>query len=103
MNDFEKDFDEFEDDDFEEEIITATDDEGNEKDFIVIDACEMNGAKYILVIDSEDSDDDEAEADILKEMSSDGDEVCYGIIENDEEFEKVAELFCQSEDYDIEL
>jgi len=103
MNDFEKDFDEFEDDDFEEEIITATDDEGNEKDFIVIDACEMNGAKYILVIDSEDSDDDEAEADILKEMFSDGDEVCYGIIENDEEFEKVAELFCQSEDYDIEL
>ena len=103
MSEFEKDFDEFEEDEFEEEIITATDEEGNEKDFIVVDACEMNGMKYILVIDSEDADDDEAEADILKEMSSDGDEVYYGIIEDDEEFEKVAELFCQSEDYDIEL
>jgi uncharacterized protein YrzB (UPF0473 family) len=103
LSEFEKDFEEFEEDDFEEEIITATDEDGNEKDFIVVDACEMHGTRYILVIDSEDADNDEAEADILKEMSSEGEDVCYGIIEDDEEFEKVAALFCQSDEYDIEL
>ncbi|MCL2874309.1 MAG: DUF1292 domain-containing protein [Defluviitaleaceae bacterium] len=103
MSDFEKDFDEFENDDFEDEIIIAEDENGNEKKFIVIDACEVDGANYILVIDIEDDEEDEPEADILKEMSSENDEVFYGIIEDDEEFEKVAALFSSSDEYDIEM
>lgn len=102
MNDFEN-FEDFEDGDLEEEIISATDENGNEKQFIVIDACEMDGANYILVIDVEDSDQDEPEADILKEMSLENDEVYYAVVEDDEEFEKIAALFGESDEYDIEL
>ena len=56
-----------EDLDEEMEVITMIDDETEEEiEFVVIDRKTMKNTEYILVIESADIDDDEAEAAILK-------------------------------------
>ncbi len=91
-------------DDMEEEmsVITMTDDEtGEEIEFVVIDRKNYKGTEYILVIESKNIDDDEAEAAILKVVGESEEEITYSVIDDDEEFETVAELF-DSEEYDVE-
>ena len=91
-----------EDLDEEMEIITMIDDETEEEiEFVVIDRKKMNDTEYILVIESKDIDDDEAEAAILKVVSESEDDITYAVIEDDEEFEAAAGLFA-SEDYEVE-
>ena len=86
------------------ETIMLTDEDGNEAEFAVIDAVEADGASYILVLEADLLDDEDAEAMILKKTSEDGDDVSYELIEDDEEFDKVADLFAQNnEDYDVEV
>ena len=96
-------FDNIDDLDEELEIITVTDDEiGEEIEFVVVDMKIYNEVQYMLVIESQNIDDDEAEAAILKVVNESGDEVTYGFIEDDEEFDKVAALF-ESDEYDVEI
>ena len=96
-------FDNIDDLDEELEIITVTDDEtGEEIEFVVVDMKVYNEVEYMLVIESQNVADEEAEAAILKVISESGDEVTYGFIEEDEEFDKVASLF-ESEEYDVEI
>lgn len=74
-----------EDLDEEMEIITMIDDETEEEiEFVVIDRKKMNDTEYILVIESKDIDDDEAEAAILKVVSESEDDITYAVIEDDE-------------------
>ena len=91
-----------EDLDEEMEIITMIDDETEEEiEFVVIDRKKMNDTEYILVIESKDIDDDEAEAAILKVVSESEDDITYAVIEDDEKFEAAAGLF-EGEDYEVE-
>lgn len=53
----------------------------------------LNGVDYILVTDSQE---DDGEALILKDLSSDGDsEALYEIVEDDQELESVMGIFEQ--------
>ncbi len=70
---------------------------GEEILFEVMDELVLEGHKFILVVDSEDV------ATILKEVSEAGEEVTYQLIEDEEEFKKVAVEFMTNEDYDIEI
>jgi Protein of unknown function (DUF1292). len=92
-------------DDFEEfETIMLTDEEGKEVEFAIIDAIETEGQSYILLLEAELLDDENAEAMILKKIAEDGEEVNYELIEDDAEFDKVAELFQNGNDeYDVEI
>lgn len=84
------------------ETITMTDEDGNNTDFIVIDAIEENSVKYILVVSSEDADSDEAEAAILKEVNSDENDAYYEFVEDDDEFKKISVIFQKGEsDYEM--
>ena len=58
----------------------------------------------ILVTDSQDEDDEEAEAYILKDVSDSADpEAAYEFVEDDEELEGVSKIFAELlEDIDIE-
>ena len=85
----EKDFD-FEEEEFE--TIVMTDDDGNETEFSIIDFVEHNNTRYLLVIESEYMDDENAEATILKEISTDNDIVVYKSLDSEEEFDIVASL-----------
>ena len=97
------DFDEFEDlDDDTFDTVIMTGDDGEELSFIIIDSMEMDGALYLLMIQSEEIEDDEAEAFIFKQVGADGDEVTFEE-PNEEEFEKVSALFREAaEDFEIE-
>ena len=96
--------DEFENDAMDEEleIITMIDDEtGEEIEYVVIDRKQMNGTEYILVVESENANEDEAEAAILKVVNETDSDIIYSIIEDDDEFNAAASIF-ESDDYDVE-
>ena len=98
MADFEK-MDEL---DEEMEVITMIDDETNEEiEFVVIDRKAIDKTEYILVIESCNIEDDEAEAAILKVVNETEDDIVYAIIEDDAEFDAAAALF-ESDEYDVE-
>ena len=82
----------------------ATDETGAEVEFSIIDNVACGGERYLLVVETELMDDDETDAIILKEVSINTDDVTYELVEDDAEFDRVADLFAQkAEDYDVEL
>ncbi|MCC8045884.1 MAG: DUF1292 domain-containing protein [Clostridiales bacterium] len=70
--------------------------------FYVLEETRINGVSYLLVTESED---DEAEAYILKDTSKDGDpQAQYVFVEEDDELESVGKIFAELlEDVDIEF
>jgi len=86
--------------------IVMTDEDGNDIEFTIISMLEHEGANYILALESEFLDDEEASATVLKEVASDdedSEEMLFEPIVDDEEFFKVIELFKQqSDEFDIE-
>ena len=79
-------------------FITET---GDEIEFYVEEQTRVNGRDYILVSDSQE---DEAEALILKDMSEeDSEEADYVIVDDEVEFEAISRVFMQMmDDVDIE-
>lgn len=62
--------------------------------FYIIDETRINGRNYLLVTDSEDENDPEAEALILKDTSLETDsEAVYEIVEDETELMAVAKVF----------
>ena len=86
------------------EIVTMTDENGQEVEFSIIDNVACGGERYLLVVETELMDDDETDAVILKEISINTDDVTYELVEDEAEFDRVADLFAQkSEDYTVEI
>ena len=85
-----------------EEKIVFYDENDNPQEFFVIEQTMIAGSNYLLVADS---DDDEAEALILKENGKGGDEdALYDIVEDETELEAISKVFISMmEDTDIEL
>ena len=83
------------------EKITFITEENESLTFFVAEQTRVNGVDYLLVSDSED---DEAQAYILKDVSEDTDpEAKYEFVEDDVEFDAVAKLFEQMlEDVDLQ-
>ena len=71
-------------------------------DFFVLEQTLIGGVSYILVTESED---DEAEALILKDLSGQGEEeALYEVVWDDEELEAVSRIFQEMlEDVEIDL
>ena len=82
------------------EKITFTLADNQMVEFYVLEQTVLGGISYILVTDSED---DEAEALILKDLSKPGeDEALYEIVDDDDELNAVARVFQEMLD-DVEL
>lgn len=93
---------------YESAVFTLTDEEGNEIDFEVIGQHEMNGEHYVALLpveqeETENNDNVELEYVILK-LAKDGDEEILVTVDDDEEFDSVADyfddMFSQEIDYD---
>ncbi len=92
---------------YENDYFTLTDEDGNEIDFEVIAQCERNGEQYFAMIPVEDEqeqgDDDICEYIILK-LAKDGDEDILVTVDDDDELDDIADyfddLFSQEIDYD---
>ena len=83
------------------ERIAFVAEDGEELEFFIVEQTRVNGTAYLLVADSEDG---EANAYIMKDLSSDGDEVAnYVFVDDDVEREAIAKVFDQMlEDIDFE-
>jgi uncharacterized protein YrzB (UPF0473 family) len=74
----------------QEEVITLVDEEGAEHDFTVVDIINVDGSEYAILLPVEEEND---EAIILKfTHDEDGNELLVDI-EDDEEWEKVADAW----------
>ena len=86
-------------------IITPTDEDGSEIEFEVIGEAELDGTTYYAMMPTENPSAEEGiiEYVLLKKEVEDGEDV-FVTVDDEEEFEKVAnyfdELFDSEEDYD---
>lgn len=76
---------------YDDEILTLTDEEGNENDFEVIASHEEDGVTYLALYPTKDNDAEEYV--ILKtKIDEDGEEILI-TIDDDDEFDRVADIF----------
>ncbi|NPV90451.1 MAG: DUF1292 domain-containing protein [Firmicutes bacterium] len=77
----------------DEELVILVDEDGGEHEFYLVDTMEVEGNRYAILLPSEEDEEDEGEVIILKiGKDQDGSEVYYEI-EDDEEWEKVADAW----------
>ena len=76
--------------------------DGTVEEFFIEEQTRIGGVSYLLVSDSRE---DEASADILKDVSKDTDpEACYEMLEDEDELQAVYKVFEQMlEDVDFEM
>ena len=70
-------------------------------EFAVEEETQLNGIRYLLV--SEGKEDGDCEAYILKEVSTDDEEVVYQMVEDDVEFSALAKIFSELTDEETAL
>ena len=76
-----------------EEKITFETEDGQKEEFYVVEETKLNGVNYLLVADSEEED---AECLILKDMSAeDEQEALYVMVEDDVELDAVMKVFSE--------
>lgn len=87
------------------EKLTFITEDNESLDFYIIEETRVNGTDYLLVTDSDDENDEEAGAFIMKDTSADGEtEAVYEFVEDETEFDSVSKIFeTLLEDSDIEL
>lgn len=82
--------------DYDPDLITLTDDEGKEYTFEVLDAIETDTGRYLAMLPTFDDPqkmlEDSGELVIVKVEEEDGEEY-YCEIEDDDEYETVADAF----------
>lgn len=87
--------------DFGDDILSITDDEGNEFDLLVLDEAMMNDVRYLALTESTDPEEDEnLEVIILKVLEDD----TLSTVDSEEELEKIYAIFEErmfsEDDYD---
>ena len=84
------------DEEYSPDIVTLSDDSGKEYKFETLDAIETDDGRYLALLpqhdDPQQSVEDSGELVILKEIGENGD-VYYEEIEDDDEYETIAEAF----------
>ncbi|MBE6578034.1 MAG: DUF1292 domain-containing protein [Ruminococcaceae bacterium] len=93
------------DNNYEAEIFTLTDENGNEIDFEIIGQHEMNGEHYVALLPAEEEEKDGGQWEyIVLKLAKEGDEEILVTVDDDDEFEAIAayfdDLFASEIDYD---
>ena len=86
----------------EEIVLRIKGEDGQEDVFYIVEETKLAGVSYILVTDTPE-DEPEADAYILKDVSSpDSEEAIYEFVEDDRELKAIADVFAELlEDTDI--
>ena len=94
---------EADEDDFDSEIFTLTDEDGKESQFELIGTKEVDGFTYMAMTPVDEGDDPD-EYVILKMVKDESGEDVLETIDDDDEFERIADIFDDElfgdEDYD---
>lgn len=83
----------------ETKVVNFTTDNGEEIPFFVVEETKIAGENYLLVTDSED---DEADAYILREVSENTEESFYEMLEDDDKINAISKVFAELLD-DVEF
>lgn len=83
----------------ETKVVNFTTDNGEEIPFFVVEETKIAGENYLLVTDSED---DEADAYILREVSENTEESFYEMLEDDDKIDAISKVFAELLD-DVEF
>ncbi len=73
-----------------EDIYTLTDEDGNEMQFSLLGSCEIDGKEYFAMIPLDEGTDEYVI--LKKEVDENGEEMLV-TIDDDDEFDRVADLF----------
>lgn len=87
--------------DEERDLMTLTDEEGNEFEVELIDSVEYNGEIYYAFIPTEASIDDYYELMIMKVETVSVDESILSPVEDDE-YDELYQIFCEREEEEYE-
>ena len=78
------------------EKLTFVTEDQESVDIYIIEETRVNGINYLLVTESEDEEDEEAEAYILKDVSSDKEtEAVYEFVEEEDELNALAAVISE--------
>lgn len=81
---------------FNPDLITVQDDDGNEHIFEELDRIETDRGRYVAMLPTFDSEEDILDADgelIILKVFEEGDETFLAAIEDDDEFDEIADIF----------
>jgi len=88
-----------EEQDFQADIITLTDEDGNDHVFELVDTLETEEGRFVALLPYhekvEDMLDDDATLVILKEEGEEDADLFLAPVESDDEYEKVSEMFME--------
>lgn len=79
----------------EDQIIETVDENGNVVKFELYDIVEVDEKEYALLLPADEEDADEV---VLMKITKDGEEYLFETIDDDDEFERVAEYVENMED-----
>ena len=94
-----------EDEEYQPDLMTLEDEDGNEVTFEVIDALDHKGVHYLAVVEYTENEEDEEDAQLVILSVGEDDEGEYlDVVEDDETLLEVSKLFEQrlSDDYEID-
>lgn len=90
-----------EDENYEVQLVTLIDEDGNEQEFEVIDIFEVKGKEYVAIALPEDTEEEEDDDEVMifrLEVDSKTGEELLRDIEDDDEWNLVAETYMALED-----
>ena len=94
-----------EDEEYQPDLMTLEDEDGNEVTFEVIDALDHKGVHYLAVVEYTENEEDAEDAQLVILSVGEDDEGEYlDVVEDDETLLEVSNLFEQrlSDDYEID-
>ena len=83
------------------EKLTFMTDDNDSVELYIIEETRANGVNYLLVTDSDDEEDGDAQCYILKDTSDA--EAAYEFVEDDTEFDAISRIFAELMDDGVEL
>lgn len=89
---------------YDVEVFTLTDEEGNENDFVLLASAEVDGVTYMALEPATDNPDDEYVILKIAHDEESGEDILV-TIDDDEEFDRIADMFedeFMTMDYDAE-
>ena len=78
---------------FDDSVYTLTDENGNDEDFVLLGSAEIEGKVYLALVPAAQADSENAEYVILRQDMDENGEDSLVTIDDDEEFDTVADLF----------
>jgi len=82
----------------DEQIIETFDEEGNKVSFELLDIVVVDDIEYALLLPMDKEQDEEEPEVLVMRLKKDGEEYTFETIEDDEEFNKIAEYIEEVED-----